>query len=97
MQIRAAAAASSQLATGVSPRCCASRASVSTGSYLAACRICRSGGWVGAVITISCARREAPAIRGAINDASGRFRQYFTGISAFMAFTFSRAGLKILA
>jgi hypothetical protein len=32
-----------------------------------------------------------------MSDASGRFRQYFFGISACIAFTFSRAGLKIEA
>ena len=41
--------------------------------------------------------RSAPAIRGLINEASGRFRQYFFGISFCIAFTFSRAGLKMLA
>ena len=39
----------------------------------------------------------AAAIKGLINEASGRFRQYFFGISACMAFTLSRAGLKMLA
>ena len=30
-----------------------------------------------------------------MSEASGRFRQYFFGISACIAFTFSRAGLKM--
>ena len=30
-------------------------------------------------------------------EASGRFLQYFFGISVCIAFTFSRAGLKMLA
>jgi len=46
---------------------------------------------------MSPAARPAPAIRGLINEASGRFRQYFFGISACIAFTLSRAGLKMLA
>ncbi len=41
--------------------------------------------------------RSALSIRGLINEASGRFRQYFCGISFCIAFTFSRAGLKIEA
>ena len=32
-----------------------------------------------------------------INEDSGRFRQYFFGISFCIAFTFSRAGLKMPA
>ena len=32
-----------------------------------------------------------------MSEASGRFRQYFFGISACMAFTLSLAGLKIEA
>ena len=41
--------------------------------------------------------RSALSINGLINEASGRFRQYFRGISFCIAFTFSRAGLKIEA
>ena len=41
--------------------------------------------------------RPAFSIRGLINEASGRFRQYRFGISVCIAFTFSRAGLKMLA
>jgi hypothetical protein len=32
-----------------------------------------------------------------MSGASGRFRQYFFGISACIAFTLRRAGLKMLA
>ena len=44
---------------------------------------------------MSVAALSAPAIRPGMSDASGRFRQYFFGISACIAFTFSRAGLKM--
>ena len=37
----------------------------------------------------------AARIKGAISDASGRFFQYLTGISRFIASTFRRAGLKM--
>jgi hypothetical protein len=35
-------------------------------------------------------------MRSAVNGASGRFFQYFFGISDCIASTFSRAGLKML-
>jgi hypothetical protein len=55
------------------------------------------GGSVAAFAIIALAVRPASSIRGLINEASGRFRQYFRGISLLMACTFSRAGLKMLA
>ena len=39
----------------------------------------------------------APAINGSISAPPGRLRQYFFGISFCIAFTFRRAGLKMLA
>ena len=60
-------------------------------------RFCALCGSVAALAIIAPVRRSAPSIRGLINEASGRFRQYFFGISFCMAFTFSRAGLKMLA
>ena len=60
-------------------------------------RFCDLCGSVAALAIIALAARSAPAIKGLINEASGRFRQYFFGISVCMAFTFSRAGLKMLA
>jgi hypothetical protein len=46
---------------------------------------------------MACVRRSAILVRGLISDASGRFLQYFFGISVCIAFVFSRAGLKMLA
>ena len=37
----------------------------------------------------------AARISGAMSEASGRFFQYLTGISRFIASTFNRAGLKM--
>jgi hypothetical protein len=54
-------------------------------------------GSVAAFAIIALAVRPASSIRGLINEASGRFRQYFFGISFRIAATFSRAGLKIEA
>ncbi len=50
---------------------------------------------VGGAMIISCMRAPACRINGAISSASGRLRQYFFGISAVIAFTFNRAGLKM--
>jgi hypothetical protein len=59
---------------------------------------CREGRGAGASRSIIvCVMRPAFAINGSINEASGRFRQYFFGISVCMALIFSRAGLKMLA
>ena len=60
-------------------------------------RFCDLCGSVAASAIIALVVRPAPAIRGLISEASGRFRQYFFGISFCIAFTFSRAGLKMLA
>ena len=57
----------------------------------------RSAGAEGPRSTMAAARRGASAIRRGMSRASGRLRQYFTGISARMAAGFSRAGLKMLA
>lgn len=57
----------------------------------------RSAGAEAPRSTISAARRGASAIRRGMSRASGRLRQYFTGISARMAPGLSRAGLKMLA
>ncbi len=54
-------------------------------------------GSVAASAIIAPVRRLALAISGLISGASGRFCQYFLGISFSIAFTFSRAGLKMLA
>jgi hypothetical protein len=48
-------------------------------------------------VTIAASRACAPAMSCGISSASGRFFQYFFGISDSMAETFSRAGLKIAA
>ena len=65
--------------------------------FMGSGRFCDLCGSVAALAIMSPVARPAPAIRGLINEASGRFRQYFFGISACMAFTLSRAGLKMLA
>ncbi len=57
----------------------------------------RAGGSDGGAATIASARPPAAAASGAISEASGRFFQYFTGICDFIAWVFSRAGLKMLA
>ncbi len=54
-------------------------------------------GAVGAAAIMPRARASAPAIRSGMSRASGRFRQYFFGISAVIAFTLRRAGLKMEA
>ena len=43
-----------------------------------------------------CTRSAAPRISSGIAAASGRFLQYFCGISDRMAPIFKRAGLKML-
>ena len=48
-------------------------------------------------LTIASSLACAPRISGVMRAASGRFFQYLTGISRFMASIFSRAGLKMLA
>jgi hypothetical protein len=58
------------------------------------CALCGSAA---PLAIISSALRAAAAIKGLMSEASGRFRQYFFGISFCIAFTFSRAGLKMLA
>ena len=61
-----------------------------------ACTLAWCGaGVVGILAIISFAASSAPAIICGMSEASGRFRQYFFGISACIAFTFSRAGLKM--
>ena len=60
-------------------------------------RFCALCGSVAAFDIIALAVRSASAIKGLMSEASGRFRQYFFGISFCIAFTFSRAGLKMLA
>ncbi|GHF64217.1 hypothetical protein GCM10017056_39330 [Seohaeicola zhoushanensis] len=57
----------------------------------------RAGGSVGRAACISAARRGASRISSEISRASGRFFQYFFGISDCIARTISRAGLKIEA
>ena len=54
-------------------------------------------GVVGILAIISLAALSAPAISPGMSEASGRFRQYFFGISVCMAFTLSRAGLKMFS
>ena len=54
-------------------------------------------GSVAALAIIAPVMRSASSIKGLMIDASGRFLQYFFGISVCIAFTFSRAGLKMLA
>ena len=51
--------------------------------------------WARSIISNSRAR--APAISGATSAVSGMLCQYFFGISFSIAFTFRRAGLKMLA
>jgi hypothetical protein len=63
----------------------------------ASIRFCALCGSVAALAIIALAVRPAPSIKGLINEASGRFLQYFFGISLRIAATFSRAGLKIEA
>ena len=60
-------------------------------------RFCALCGSLAAFAIIASEVRAASAIRGLIIEASGRFLQYFLGISACIAFTLSRAGLKIAA
>ena len=48
-----------------------------------------------ACAAIAATRAGACSISVGINAASGRFVQYFLGISDCIAFTFTRAGLKI--
>ena len=60
----------------------------------ALCGLCGS---VAALAIMASVVRAALAIRGLINEASGRFLQYFFGISLRIACTLSRAGLKMLA
>ncbi len=50
----------------------------------------------GFVRSIFRTRPSLPEIRSAMSDASGRFFQYFLGISPCIARTLSRAGLKML-
>jgi hypothetical protein len=54
-------------------------------------------GSVAASAIIAPVTRSALSINGLMSEASGRFRQYFFGISVCIAFTLSRAGLKMLA
>ena len=67
------------------------------GAIAGSSRCCALCGSVASFAIVALAVRPAPAIKGLINEASGRFRQYFRGISVCIAFTFSRAGLKMLA
>ncbi len=67
---------------------------VIAGSSIRFCGLC--GAVPGSAI-IADMRLPAAAISGWISLASGRFCQYFFGISFSIAFTFSRAGLKMLA
>ncbi len=68
-----------------------------------AARACRSSAWarrdgaVGSAAIIARSRVPASRIRPSIIEASGRFFQYFFGISFVIASIFSRAGLKIEA
>ena len=51
--------------------------------------------WAFAIMAASFSPAER--MRGAMRRASGRFFQYLTGISRFMASTCKRAGLKMFA
>ena len=55
----------------------------------------RFGTPVCGVATMVASLLPADLISGAISEASGRFFQYLTGISRFIASTFNRAGLKM--
>ena len=55
------------------------------------------GSWLLEVSIIAASRFCAPASKSPMSAVSGRFFQYFLGISLVIAFTLTRAGLKMLA
>ncbi len=55
------------------------------------------GFWLLEVSIIAASRACAPASSPPISAVSGMFFQYFFGISLVIAFTLTRAGLKMLA
>ena len=59
--------------------------------------VMRARASVGILAIISLARRLGAGDQPGMSAASGRLRQYFFGISFCIAFTFSRAGLKMFA
>ena len=85
-------ARSASSAVGAGGRAARSRAASARAMIGGAFRDAVCGVW-----TMAASLAPAERISGAMSGASGRFFQYLTGISRFIASTFNRAGLKMLA
>ena len=81
-------------------RCClkvSGMTSAGIGARVATALAAKAGGIEGSLACISAARAGAVRISSGMRRASGRFFQYFFGISERIASGISRAGLKMLA